>query len=43
MKQLRNLLEICKMPGAPVIHNGRIIVIKTVEMIKFIERMGDKL
>jgi hypothetical protein len=32
------LLELCKMPEAPIVRNGRTIVIKTIAMLEFIEK-----
>jgi len=34
------LLEICSLKGAPIIHNGRTIIIKTQDMIEFISNKG---
>jgi len=31
------LLEMCNLPGAPVIRNGKKFIIKTADMIQFIE------
>lgn len=34
------LMQACGMPNAPIIHNGRVFIIKTAQMIDFIEKIN---